>query len=254
MATEKLYWHDSYLKDFSAIALDVVEKKDFTEVILDRTAFYATSGGQMHDKGILEGCTVFDVKERENDIVHYVKGKVSQGDTVHGSLDWERRFDFMQQHAGFHILAQSFLRIAKAHTLSSHLGETASTIDLEVDEIASDVLKVDTLDPAIVDALGHDEAAKLIAYQIKSAVTDKEYAAIVAQHQAHHAEWSTRYAQQVIDENQPLMDKLQQIHGRMLEIEAAKGDGDTSGQLMLGIETAKGDDYTPGFTSGPVYI
>lgn len=102
----------------------------------------------------------------------------------------------------------------------------------QLGEVASDVLKVDVLDPAIIDAVGHDEAAKLIAYQIKSAVTDREYEAIMAQHQAHHAEWSTRYAQQMIDEGQPLMDKLGQIHQRMLEIEAGKAEDYTPDELM----------------------
>ncbi len=138
MTSEKLYWGDSYLCDFEAHVVGLKVVDEYTEVILDRTAFYPTSGGQMHDRGRLDGYEVFEVIERDGEIVHLVRGTFREGDAVVGRIDWQRRFDFMQQHSGFHILAQSFLRAAEAPTLSSHLGEETSTIDLEIDVISGE--------------------------------------------------------------------------------------------------------------------
>jgi len=140
MSTEKLYWSDSYLKNFEATIKSVENKEKISEVILDRTAFYPTSGGQMHDTGQMDGKEVFHVVERDGEIVHMVRGEFKTGQKITGNLDWSRRFDFMQQHTGFHILAQAFLLIAKAETLSSHLGEQVSTIDLGIESISQQVL------------------------------------------------------------------------------------------------------------------
>lgn len=134
----------------------------------------------------------------------------------------------------------------------------------QLGEIASDVLKANPVDPALVGQLGHNEAAKLLAYQIRQAVgTDAEYEAIAAAQAGHHGQWSTEYAQQVIDANQPLVDQLTSIHKRMLEIEQqAAGQNqqqdtepeplDLFGSQQDGGETAvnTGDaavnkDYTP---------
>lgn len=110
----------------------------------------------------------------------------------------------------------------------------------QLGEIASDVLKANPVDPALVQQLGHNEAAKLLAYQIRQAVgTDAEYQAIAAAQAAHHGQWSTEYAQQVIDQNQPLVDQLSTIHKRMLEIESQKPQGEAS---LFG--EAEGGDYT----------
>ncbi len=106
----------------------------------------------------------------------------------------------------------------------------------QLGEIASDVLKVAQVDPAIIAQMGHDEAAKLIAYQIRQAVGDREYQAIAAAQAAHHGQWSTEYANQVIAENQPRLDALRDIHRRMQEIEAAK-DGDYTADQLIELDT-----------------
>jgi alanyl-tRNA synthetase len=101
-------------------------------LILDRTCFYPTSGGQPHDQGTLGDLPVSDVFEREDDgaVVHVVDGEV-EGETVHGQIDWERRFDHMQQHTGQHILSQAFLQLLDAETVGFHLGAEVSTIDVD---------------------------------------------------------------------------------------------------------------------------
>ena len=110
----------------------------------------------------------------------------------------------------------------------------------QLGEIASEVLKANPVDPALVQQIGHNEAAKLLAYQMKQGLSDGEYQAVVAAQAAHHGEWSTRYAQEVLDRNQPTLDALKTIHSRMMEIEQQKGGGEPS---LLGDEG--GGDYTP---------
>ncbi|NIA30541.1 MAG: hypothetical protein GWP06_11600 [Actinobacteria bacterium] len=137
MTTEKLYQLDSYLREFTATITERSRIDDKPAVALDRTAFYPTSGGQMNDTGEINGTPVNGVLVEDGKIWHLL-GKPLETDIVHGKINWERRFDFMQQHSGFHVLAQSFLRELDAETLSSHLGEKYSTIDVNLVKISAD--------------------------------------------------------------------------------------------------------------------
>jgi alanyl-tRNA synthetase len=98
-------------------------------LILNQTCFYPTAGGQPCDRGFLNQVPVVDVLERDDEILHVVEGAVD-ADRVHGRILWERRFDFMQQHSGQHVLSGSVLRILDADTVSSHLGEETSSIEI----------------------------------------------------------------------------------------------------------------------------
>lgn len=149
--TERLYWADAYLREFEAQVLAVRPCGDRFEVVLDRTAFYPTSGGQMHDTGLLADLPVEEVLEQDGAVVHFVRGRVEEGTRVRCAVDWGRRFDFMQQHTAFHLLAQAFLRVTGAQTLSSHLGEEASTLELGAAEVSTGVLtEVEDLANAVV--------------------------------------------------------------------------------------------------------
>jgi alanyl-tRNA synthetase len=159
--THKLYHDDVYQQEFQAQVLERVTVGNELGLILDKTCFYPTSGGQPHDQGTLNGIPVSDVFEREDDgaIVHVVDGEMEgpapdKGETVHGQIDWERRFDHMQQHTGQHILSQAFLRLLDAETVGFHLGAEASTIDVdkaplgaaqldEVEELANTIVFAD---------------------------------------------------------------------------------------------------------------
>lgn len=102
--------------------------------MLDRTCFYAAAGGQPCDFGLLEGVPVLDVSERADGAIVHVLGAApdfAPGDTVTGTIDFGRRFDFMQQHSGQHLLSQALVRTAGAETLSVHFGDDASTIDVD---------------------------------------------------------------------------------------------------------------------------
>jgi alanyl-tRNA synthetase len=127
-----LYYDDSYLREFSATVIDrhTVEKRP--AVILDQTAFYPESGGQPFDTGYLDDVPVLKVIEDDSArIVHILEREIA-GSRVLGRIDWDRRFDHMQQHTGQHILSQAFIAVAQAKTLSFHLGQDSSTIDLEI--------------------------------------------------------------------------------------------------------------------------
>jgi len=126
--TERLYYSDCYLRKFSA---QVVERSaDGRTVYLDRTAFYPTSGGQPFDGGSIGGVTVRDVVDEEERIGHVLAAEVPAG-PAECAIDWERRFDHMQQHTGQHLVSAVFEEMFQLRTVSFHLGAASSTIDLE---------------------------------------------------------------------------------------------------------------------------
>ena len=136
--TERLYLRDPYRREFQGrvVAARRDEGRPGAILELDRTAFYPTSGGQLHDTGILADRRVVEVVEEDNRILHRVDGagpvQAFVGRDVSGRIDWERRFDHMQQHTGQHILSQAALRELGAATLAVHLGAARCTVDLDV--------------------------------------------------------------------------------------------------------------------------
>jgi alanyl-tRNA synthetase len=128
--TERLYLSDSYLRSFSA---RVVARRPGA-VVLDRTAFYATSGGQPHDTGTLSGVAVTGVEIDGDEIVHAVAGDVP--DEVAGEVDAARRRDHMEQHHGQHILSRAFIEEMGAETVSFHLGPERCTIDVDARDVS----------------------------------------------------------------------------------------------------------------------
>ncbi|MEH7253758.1 DHHA1 domain-containing protein, partial [Neobacillus niacini] len=105
-------------------------------IVLDQTAFYPTGGGQPHDEGTIENIKVVNVEEVEGEIRHYLESELDDIDsTVHGVINWDRRFDHMQQHAGQHILSAAFETLFKHKTVGFHLGNEILTIDLETENL-----------------------------------------------------------------------------------------------------------------------
>ena len=125
--TERLYYNDCYLREFPARVIEVSE--DGRRVLLDRTAFYPTSGGQPFDVGTLGGATVLEVVDEDDRVVHVVDRSIALGD-VTCEVDWTRRFDHMQQHTGQHLLSAVFEELFGAGTVSFHMGAVVSTIDV----------------------------------------------------------------------------------------------------------------------------
>ena len=136
MATERLYYNDAYLKQFSARVISCEPARPASgndaklwQVILDRTAFYPTSGGQPHDLGKLGTANVIGVRDEAESILHMVDAPLELAE-VDCTLDWPRRFDHMQQHTGQHLLSAIFQTRFNLPTVSFHLGDEICTIDL----------------------------------------------------------------------------------------------------------------------------
>ncbi len=164
--TDRLYYTDAYIMTFTARVAAIVPPAGAAPggVVLDRTAFYPTSGGQPHDTGRLRPAGgaqgelhVADVVERGGGIVHVLRGPVAPdtlpaGAEVSGAVDWDRRFDHMQQHTAQHVLSAVFLNVLGAETASVHLGDS-STLDLEIPALAPE------------DAQRVEEAANRIVFE-----------------------------------------------------------------------------------------
>jgi alanyl-tRNA synthetase len=153
MISERLYYTDSYTTSFEARIVEQTSHQDQPAVVLDRTYFYPTSGGQPHDTGTLGGIPVVDVSIRDVDgaVLHVLERSLDAG-RVTGTIDWPRRFDHMQHHTGQHILSQAFVRVADAATIGFHLSSDSVTIDLDKPAI----------DPALVDE-AEDLANQIVA-------------------------------------------------------------------------------------------
>lgn len=135
--TQRLYYDDATLRQFTAQVLEERTTERGPAARLDRTAFYATSGGQPHDTGTLNGIPVLEVWEDETtDELWHRLARPLEGMTVTGLVDWSRRFDHMQQHTGQHLLSAAFLRLWDAPTVGFHLGREASTIDLPLSQLS----------------------------------------------------------------------------------------------------------------------
>lgn len=132
--TERLYYDNAYLTAFDAQVLACRPNGENYDVLLDRSAFYPTSGGQPFDTGTLGDVRVIDVNVEAGEVWHTVTQALDAGQTVHGEIDWPRRFDHMQQHAGDHMIASALHRLMGGVTIGLHISEQVSTIDVAMPE------------------------------------------------------------------------------------------------------------------------
>lgn len=137
-STERLYYTDAYTASFDARIVDRTDEG--RRVYLDRTAFYPTSGGQQHDVGTLGGAAVRDVVDEGDRIAHLLADPLSAANAVVGRIDWQRRFDHMQQHTGQHLLSAVFEDLLGAGTVSVHFGDSHSTLDLKIDALSPETI------------------------------------------------------------------------------------------------------------------
>lgn len=142
MQTERLYYNEPDLLEFEAEVIGTRDLGERTGIILDRTAFYPTSGGQPNDVGTLGGIALVDCYEDEKtgDIIHVLAGK-PDSPRVRGQIDANRRRDHRQQHSGQHVLSRAFVELYDWPTVSFHLGVVTCTIDLAVDSASRDQLE-----------------------------------------------------------------------------------------------------------------
>lgn len=134
--TDRLYYDQTYLREFDATVTGCVQREDgLCEVTLDRSAFYPTSGGQPFDTGIIthgdhEYPVTNVIVSKDGEVLHLIPAGLVTGDHVHGKIDWDRRFEHMQQHGGEHMLAGLIWEKLGGMTIGLHLGKEMSTIDV----------------------------------------------------------------------------------------------------------------------------
>lgn len=120
---DTLFYQDQYRQEFDASVLNCFEDKKGWAVILDQTAFYPEGGGQPADHGFLDDVRVLDVKEKNDEIIHYTDKPLPIGGKVHGVIDWDRRFDFMQNHTGEHIVSGIIHQLFGYENVGFHMGD-----------------------------------------------------------------------------------------------------------------------------------
>jgi alanyl-tRNA synthetase len=184
---ERLYYSDSFLTAFDAVVADIrlvsrTGAESLWQLALDRSAFYPTSGGQPFDKGILTATSragaVLDIpideveEDEQGEVWHLTAKPLVAGTPVRASIDWRRRLDHMQQHSGQHLLSAVFSRELAANTVSFHLGDETSTIDLaassldpsqleRIERIANELVAEDR--PFSIQTITRKEAEELLA-------------------------------------------------------------------------------------------
>ncbi len=131
MSTRKLYYEDCHLASFTAQVLSCVQGPKGWEITLDQTAFYPEGGGQACDLGILGAVHVLDVRERGEDVIHLCDGPLDISAQVTGAIDYQRRFDLMQQHTGEHIISGIIHSQYGYHNVGFHMGADLITIDFD---------------------------------------------------------------------------------------------------------------------------
>jgi alanyl-tRNA synthetase len=165
--TDRLYYTDAYLHSFAAQVTAV----NGSRVVLDRTAFYPTSGGQQHDTGTLGDARVIDVVDDASGIVHVLDAPATlePGHKVTGTVDAVRRFDHMQQHTGQHLLSALFEELAGARTVSVHFGDALSTLDIDAESLTREVaVAVEARANVVVS----ENRAVNVSFEDAAAVTD----------------------------------------------------------------------------------
>jgi alanyl-tRNA synthetase len=141
--TDRIYYTDPTCREFTGTVTASFVHDGKPAVCLGRSAFYPTSGGQPCDTGTLGPCRVVDVVEVDDRVVHVLDRPLAVGAIATGIIDWDRRFDHMQQHTGQHILSAAFERATTNPTISFHMGTDVSTIDLAHEVKPTDLLRVE---------------------------------------------------------------------------------------------------------------
>ena len=150
MEVRRLYYENPHLTAFSATVTGCCQTKGGWEVTLDATAFYPEGGGQPCDTGTLGGSNVLAVREDSEQVFHLCDQPLAIGDTVTGQIDWVRRFDFMQQHSGEHMVSGVVHKLYGWHNVGFHMGADVVTIDFDGPIPTEDLQKIeDTVNAAI---------------------------------------------------------------------------------------------------------
>ncbi len=143
--TEKLYYINSFTKEFEATVLECKENEGHFEILLDKTAFFPEGGGQGGDSGTIGDVQVFDTHEKGGEIWHYTSSPLAAGEKVTGTLDFDKRFSRMQCHSGEHIVSGIIHSLFGYENVGFHLGDSDVTIDINGVLNEEDIRKVERL-------------------------------------------------------------------------------------------------------------
>ena len=169
MATRKLYYEDCHLRSFSACVTGCEQTGKGYAITLDATAFYPEGGGQACDLGTLGIANVLDVQEQGEEVIHLCDSPLEVGAEVTGRIDYERRFDLMQQHTGEHIVSGIIHRLFGYHNTGFHVGKDVMEVDFDGPIDASAL-------ESIEDPIAGGAAAGVLPYQAGIAVAGADRA------------------------------------------------------------------------------
>ncbi len=179
MLTEKLYYKDSHLFEFSATVLDCRNTPKGPAIILDRTAFFPEGGGQPADTGCLGAAKVLDVHEKEGEILHYCDIPLDPGETVEGHIDAEQRLSRMQNHSGEHVVSGLAHKLYGCENVGFHMGEDFVTIDFDRELSGEQLMEIETLanravraDLPVLCTFPEPEELKSLEYRSKLELTE----------------------------------------------------------------------------------
>ena len=169
--TEKLFYQDSHRTEFTAKVISCEEAKDGYRVVLDQTVFFPEGGGQYADTGMLGDTEVTDVHEKDDVIYHTTKAPLEAGSEVNGKINWDERFEKMQQHTGEHIVSGIVHERFGYNNVGFHLGSDYCTMDFD-GPISKEQLK--EIEAAVNEAVYQDLEIKIL-YPSKDELKDLDY-------------------------------------------------------------------------------
>ena len=169
--TEKLFYQDSHRTEFTAKVISCEEAKDEYRVVLDQTVFFPEGGGQYADTGMLGDTEVTDVHEKDDVIYHTTKAPLEAGSEVNGKINWDERFEKMQQHTGEHIVSGIVHERFGYNNVGFHLGSDYCTMDFD-GPISKEQLK--EIEAAANEAVYQDLEIKIL-YPSKDELKDLDY-------------------------------------------------------------------------------
>lgn len=172
--TEKLYDINSFATEFAATVMECKAVEKGYSVVLDKTAFFPEAGGQPSDIGFLNGIGVFDVQIENEVIYHFTDKELTVGEEVKGEINFDRRFDFMQQHSAEHIVSGIANKYYGCENVGFHLSEDIVTLDFDKPLSRDEILKVEELankavfeNKAFYTYYPDDETLKNLTYRSK---------------------------------------------------------------------------------------
>lgn len=177
--TRKLYYEDSHIREFDATVRSCVERDGAFEIVLGKTAFFPEGGGNPADVGVLGGVNVLHTFERGDEVVHRCDWALETGASVHGEIDWEKRFSNMQNHTAEHIVSGIVHRRHGYSNVGFHMGAEGVIVDfdgfvddMELSDIEREANEVVWRNAAVTGSFPAPEELPHLEYRSKLELTE----------------------------------------------------------------------------------